>query len=55
MEVEGIFYVAEVREKEEAWKKYKAAVDKGKTAGGWRVGDQDGRKGLARFTLAEVV
>ena len=33
MEIEGIFYVAEVREKEEAWKKYKDAVEAGKTAG----------------------
>ena len=33
MEIEGIFYVAEVREKEEAWRKYKDAVEKGKTAG----------------------
>jgi len=33
MEIEGIFYVAEVREKEEAWRKYKDAVEEGKTAG----------------------
>jgi len=33
MEIEGIFYVAEVKEKEDAWRKYKEAVKEGKTAG----------------------
>jgi len=33
MEIDGVFYIAEVREKEEAWKKYKEAVKKGSAAG----------------------
>ena len=33
MEVAGVYYVAEVKEKEEAWNKYRAAVDTGVTAG----------------------
>ena len=33
MEVAGVYYVAEVKEKEEAWNKYRAAVETGVTAG----------------------
>ena len=33
MEIDGEYYVAQVKEKEEAWKQYKKAVEKGSTAG----------------------
>ena len=33
MEIDGVYYIAEVKEKEEAWKKYKEAVERGSTAG----------------------
>ena len=33
MEIDGVYYVAQVKEKEEAWKQYKEAVEKGSTAG----------------------
>ena len=33
MEIDGVYYIAEVKEKEEAWKKYKEAVERGSAAG----------------------
>ena len=33
MEIDGVYYVAQVKEKEEARKQYKEAVEKGSTAG----------------------
>jgi hypothetical protein len=33
MEIDEVYYIAEVKEKEEAWKKYKAAVERGSAAG----------------------
>ena len=33
MEIDGVYYVAQVKEKEDAWKQYKEAVEKGSTAG----------------------
>ena len=33
MEVDGIFYIAQVRQKEKAWRMYKEARDRNQTAG----------------------
>ena len=33
MEIDGVYYIAEVKEKEDAWKKYKEALERGSTAG----------------------
>ena len=33
MEIDGVYYIAEVKEKAEAWKKYKEAVERGSAAG----------------------
>ena len=33
MEVDGIFYIAQVKQKEKAWRMYKEAVNNNQTAG----------------------
>ena len=33
MEVEGIYYIAQVKQKEQAWRMYKEAVHRNQTAG----------------------
>merc|ERR1719474_758148 len=61
MEIDGVYYVAQVKEKEEAWKQYKEAVEKGSTAGHvgvearhsnrFRVSVNTGARSLVRFYL----
>eukprot|EP00092_Neocalanus_flemingeri_P002183 GFUD01002323.1.p1 GENE.GFUD01002323.1~~GFUD01002323.1.p1 ORF type:complete len:676 (-),score=217.81 GFUD01002323.1:157-2109(-) len=61
MEIDGVYYIAEVKEKEEAWKKYKEAVEKGSAAGHvgvearhsnrFRVSVNTGARSLVRFYL----
>ena len=33
MEVEGVYYIAQVKQKKQAWKMYKEAVERNQTAG----------------------
>jgi len=61
MEIDGVYYIAEVKEKAEAWKQYKDAVEKGSAAGHvgvearhsnrFRVSVNTGANSLVRFYL----